>query len=362
MNVYRYVTPLIGVLLLTVLFVGVVTIHPTIATAAPSPLEGVALKYKGIAVSDWSTNSYASPGFSSSLTNLKKTGANYVCVCITQFVSDSTSNTIFPDSNYTETDASVIQAINDIHARGMGVMLKPMLYAESGSPYPSPSNPTAWFASYATMINHYAQIAQDHGVELLCVGCECECGTLTPGTYDANWITIVGGIRGIYSGPLTYAAGWGTYYHFSLAFWDAFDYAGLDNYFPVSAAQTPTVAECIAGWSSYNMSGTVYNWLNDIETWQASINKPVIFTEFGYRSIDYAAEAPGYWQSSGTYNGQAQANCYEAALQVFANKPWFAGMFWWGWSPDPKAGGAGDTGYTPQNKPAQSVLTADWLQ
>jgi hypothetical protein len=63
----------------------------------------------------------------------------------------------------------------------------------------------------------------------------------------------------------------------------------------------------------------------------------------------------------GAYDANGQANCYEAALRVFANKPWFAGMFWWSWYPNPKAGGAGNSDYTPQHKPAQGVLTAHWL-
>jgi hypothetical protein len=283
---------------------------------------------------------------------LKNTGANYVGVCVTQFLSNSTSNTIFPDPNYTETDASVIQAIKDIHARGMGVMLKPMLNLQSGGDGyngPNPSNPAAWFASYTTMVDHYAYIAQNNGVELFCVGCE-----LYPidQSYSSNWSTIISGVRAIYSGPLTYASN-----DFSEnPFWGLLDYVGIDAYFPVSAAQTPTVAECVAGWTSYDGN----NWLQGLANFQASIGKPILFTEIGYRSIDYAAKSPGDWKETGVYNANGQANCYEAVLQVFANKPWFAGMFWWDWSPDPKAGGVGDVGYTPQNKPAQSVLAADW--
>ena len=141
-------------------------------------------------------------------------------------------------------------------------------------------------------------------------------------------------------------------------FWGLLDYVGINAYFPLSTAQTPSVAELVTGWSSYNV-GTVRNWTQEIETLQATVNKPVIFTEIGYQSIDYAAKNPSndYVEP---YNGLGQANCYEAALRVFANKPWFAGIFWWGWSPE-NAGGAGNTYYTPQNKPAQSVLTAHWL-
>jgi hypothetical protein len=367
MNVYRYVTPVIVILLLTILFVGVVTINQTIDTTASFPLEGAALKYKGIVYEAPTPNANASAADSNaSLNALKSTGANYVEVIVAQFLSNSTSNAIFPDPNQTPTDASVIDAINDIHARGMGVLLKPVLCCEDGQGQAAiaPTNPAAWFASYATFINHYAQIGQNNGVELFCVGCELS--KLDTSTYDANWRTVISGVRAIYNGPLTYAANWDDGYA-RISFWGALDYAGIDAYFPLSNAQTPSVTNLVAAWSSYYWSSSnggdnqTHNWLQEIETWQATVHKPVIFTEIGYRSIDYAGKAPWYSKGTGVYNANGQANSYEAALQVFANKPWFVGMFWWVWYSNPKAGGAGDTYYTPQNKPAQSVLTADWL-
>ncbi len=95
MNVYRHVIPSIVILLLTVLFVGVVTIHPTIHTAAPFPLEGAALKYRGVAYLSYAPNEYASAGSNLSLNAVKNTGANYVSVLVTQYLSNNTSNTIF---------------------------------------------------------------------------------------------------------------------------------------------------------------------------------------------------------------------------------------------------------------------------
>jgi len=179
---------------------------------------------------------------------------------------------------------------------------------------------------------------------------------LDTSNYYANWRTVISGVRAIYNGPLTYAANHDTYARIS--FWGLLDYAGIDAYFPLSNAQTPSVTDLVGGWSHYVWYDGTHNWTNEIETWQATVNKPVIFTEIGYRSIDYAAQDPGNWQITGVYNANGQANGYKAALQVFANKPWFTGMFWWSWYPDPTAGGAGNTDYTPQNKPAQGVLTA----
>jgi hypothetical protein len=37
-------------------------------------------------------------------------------------------------------------------------------------------------------------------------------------------------------------------------------------------------------------------------------------------------------------------------------KPWWDGAFWWNWETNPYAGGPSDAGFTPQNKPAQTIL------
>jgi hypothetical protein len=359
MKIYKQVTPVIVILLTTVLFVGVVTIHSKDA-AASCPIAGAALKYKGVAYVSWSPDDYASAASQQSLSALRNTGANYVSVLVTQFVSSSTSNTIYPISEQTPTDAAVTDAIHDVHALGRGVLLKPQLLCADGSCGQgdlAPADPAEWFASYATFVDHYARIAQNNGVELFCVGCELN--KLDTSNYDTNWRTVISGVRAIYHGPLTYAADWSTYARIS--FWGALDYAGIDAYFPLSNAQTPSVTSLVDAWSNYDFYGTQHSWTQEIQTWQATVQKPVIFTEIGYRSVDYTAQDPGNYQRTGAYNANGQANCYEAALQVFANKPWFAGMFWWSWSPDPNAGGAGDTDYTPQHKPAQNVLTSHWL-
>ena len=332
---------------------------PTVSEADTSLVQASSLKFKGFSYVSFAPNELASAGSNSSLNALKSTGANYVSVIVTQFVSSPTSAVIFPDSRWTPTDAAVIDAIRDAHARGMGVLLKPQLGCENLS-YSAgnlaPTQPAAWFANYTTFIDHYARIAQNNGVELFCVGCELH--QLDTSTYYANWRTVISGVRAIYHGPLTYAAD--NLGYAQVPFWGLLDYAGIDAYFPLSNATTPSVADLVGGWSHYVDSDGTHNWTNDIETWQVTVHKPVIFTEIGYRSIDYAAQDPGNWAITGVYNGNAQANCYAAALQVFANKPWFVGMFWWDWLPNPNAGGAGNTDYTPQYKPAQDVLTSYW--
>ncbi len=69
---------------------------------------------------------------------------------------------------------------------------------------------------------------------------------------------------------------------------------------------------------------------------------------------------PWDWQIGGTVDLQEQADCYQAAFESLNRQPWFGGIYWWSWSPDPYEGGPADDGYTPHNKPAEDVLRA-WL-
>jgi len=87
------------------------------------------------------------------------------------------------------------------------------------------------------------------------------------------------------------------------------------------------------------------------------VDKPVIFTEIGYRSGNGSSIVPGRHWGQLSVDLQEQADCYEAAFQVLWNKTWFYGFYWWNWETDPNAGGSADAGYTPQDKMAQDVVT-----
>jgi hypothetical protein len=274
-------------------------------------------------------------------------GCNAVAIAILWTWASDTS---MYNSGHT-TDAELISAISDIHDRGMCVMIK--LHITPGlAPSKQPLDINAFFATYAAFVNHYAVIAQANGVEFLCIGNEMNV------VDDANyslWSALIQGVRKLYGGPLTLNSTPQDYQ--TVPFWNLLDYISISAYFALSPTTSPSVAELVNAWSNYQGS----NYLNDIETLQASVNKPLMFTEVGYQSVDYAASR--FTLPAPNYNGVAQANCYEALLQVFESQPWFAGVFFWEWWPVPYGvgyGGYGDTGWTPQNKAAQDFLLLHW--
>ena len=66
--------------------------------------------------------------------------------------------------------------------------------------------------------------------------------------------------------------------------------------------------------------------------------KLILFTEFGYRSMDYAGKTP--WDSrtiSGQVNQEAQKVLLQGLIESTWNKDWFAGGFLWKWFHNPNS-------------------------
>ncbi|MBU0700485.1 hypothetical protein KKE26_04210, partial [bacterium] len=298
---------------------------------------------KGVSYTSWWYDSYNSQDSDTSIENLGTTGTKWVSLLVTWYQDTNVSTTIYRDTQRTPDDAGLIRAINKIHSLGMKVMLKPHVDIKDdtwrGAIEPSDWN--AWFGSYTDFINYYADFAQNNGVEQLCIGCELEKTV----SHETEWRKVIEGVRSRFTKPITYAANWDGYD--KVNFWDVLDYAGVDAYYPLTDKDNPTIPELMEGCNK---------WAGSLTLWQQTINKPVIFAEIGYRSIDGVNKHPWEWTGTGTIDLQEQADCYESAFQVFWGKPWFYGMYWWNWDTNPNQGGMTDPNYTPHNKPAEDIL------
>ena len=305
---------------------------------------------KGLSFSAWSNDVFSSSESDESLRLLTETNTEWIALCFSWIQSNTTSHDIHLSSSGTPTPESVKHAITTAHNLGLKVMLKPMVEAverEEIRSYPvwrgeiQPSN--EWFESYSTFINFFAEFAEENDVELFSVGCEYK---KTTGEKD-QWEKIISGVRERYSGPITYSADWTNYQN--IEWWDSVDYVGIDAYFPLSILKyDPTFNELKNAWANY---------ADEIETWLSTVNKLVIFTEIGYRSGDGTNMAPSNYWTDMPVDLQEQRDCYEAAFQTLWNRSWFYGFYWWTWIHDPTKGGPNDSHHTPQNKPAQDVVT-----
>ncbi len=320
--------------------------------SGPHPQESGAesqiAKQQGIAFVSWQPGQYSQPDADLALAHLRATGANWISLLVTQYQDAITSTTIYTKTA-TPLDADLIHVIDQAHRLGLKVMLKPHVdlardpahwRGQIGQGF-NEAQWSAWFASYQTFIDHYAQLAQTYGADQFCVGTELSATQ----DRDAQWRAVVASVRNIYSGPITYAANWGD--EADLSWWNAVDFIGVDAYYPLTNKNNPTVAELMAGWTPHTamLANLSSRW-----------GKQILFTEVGYRSQDGTNQHPWDYQSEGVIDLQEQADAYQSAFASVFNQPWFAGIYWWSWRPDPFEGGPCDDGYSPHDKPAEDIL------
>jgi hypothetical protein len=209
--------------------------------------------------------------------------------------------------------------------------------------FDTPEDWQLWFDNYQRFIEYYIDIANAENVEMFCLGTELVSSTMN---HPENWRQLVQHIRDIYKGYLTYAANWYEEYY-SIKFWDVLDYAGVNPYFPLTAAKSPSSEELKKAWQP---------WVTGLERWQAQINKPVIFTEIGYKSCEAAADNPWEHAPSGPLDLELQVNCYQALFETLFSKKWFWGVYWWHWQMAINPQISLTRGFSPRGKPAEQVI------
>ncbi len=203
-----------------------------------------------------------------------------------------------------------------------------------------------WEADYENYILTFARLAEKVDAELFCVGTEYRIAAVERPEY---WRQLIVKVKEVYSGQVTYASNWDNYE--KVTFWDDLDYIGIDSYFPLVEAATPEVDDLMKAWDEE---------YNNIKKIAAKFTKPILFTEYGYMSVDYSGWRN--WENEDNkanlnLNMIAQINCYEAFFRKFWNEDWFAGGFIWKWHADPDRGGTNDKDYTPQNKPVEANIS-----
>ncbi|WP_273275258.1 glycoside hydrolase family 113 [Maribacter polysiphoniae] len=279
--------------------------------------------------------------------------ANHAAVMPFGFIREINSPDIIFDTErqwFGETKSGAKQYIRMLHKNGVQVMLKPQIWIWRGEFTGTLKMQTEedWQvleASYEKFILAYAHLAQETQTAIFCVGTEL-------GQFVKNrpvfWKNLIGKIREVYKGKLTYAANWDEYP--GTPFWEYVDFIGIDAYFPLSEERTPTVTQLKNGWKKHK---------ERMMHLSKEKGKPILFTEYGYRSMDYTAKKP--WlvdRSVQNVNLDGQVNAKKAIFEEFWGEEWFAGGYVWKWFINhDKAGGGKDNRFTPQNKPAQLVIS-----
>ncbi|WP_179004693.1 glycoside hydrolase family 113 [Winogradskyella forsetii] len=282
--------------------------------------------------------------------------ANAAAIMPFGFIRDKSHPEIIHNSDrqwFGETREGAKQYIEELRKHDINIMIKPQLWLWHGefTGFLKMDTEADWKQlekSYSDFILEYAALAEDVNAEVFCIGTELEEFIKNRPAY---WSALIKDIKLIYTGKLTYAANWDEFWR--TPFWTELDYIGIDAYFPVSDMQTPTIEDCLKGWEKHKQG---------LKGFSEKLNRPILFTEYGYRSVDYTAKEPWrYDRSMTSVNHEAQNNATQALFDAVWNEEWFAGGYLWKWFREHhNVGGMENNQFTPQNKPVEQIIKAHY--
>lgn len=286
----------------------------------PRPPPPVFLRGVSLAMLNRVDGGYHAPSVDAALDRLAGLGADAVALMPFAYQPDPRRPEMAFLNRHpaSETDAGLIHAARRARAAGFRVLWKPHLWISFDS-WPgevemsSEEDWRLWWSSYRRYVLHHALLAAWTGADVFCIGVELD---RTLGR-EAEWRALIAGVRQLYPGPLTYAANW---YGGAerVGFWDALDLAGVDAYFPLSAAPGAGGDELAAGARAVR---------DRLAAVAAAAGRPLLLTEVGFAARRAAWVEPH--GEGGDYSEADQAAAYRALLDALGRPRWLAGLFVW---------------------------------
>jgi hypothetical protein len=247
-------------------------------------------------------------------------------------------------------DEELRQAIRDARKLGLTTVIKPHVWVDGSwagaVAARSDDDWRAWFARYGTEIARMARIAAEERADIFCIGTE-----LVKTIERPEWDGVIKAARAAFPGALIYAAH-NVEEAETVPFWDRLDAIAVTLYPALGADDDRAFRLAV-------MRATAER----LDVLAARTGKRVIVGEIGIRSAKGAAAKP--WESAeereAVADGRLQADVFADWLKILA-RPSVRGVLVWRWFTDPDAGGASDTDFTVQGKPAEGVLQCAWTQ
>ena len=214
-----------------------------------------------------------------------------------------------------------------------------------------------WWQCFRGFLLHYAKIAEDEDVEMLCLGCEMN----STEEFDDRWRALIAEIRAIYHGAITYDVNHGR--ESQVAWWDAVDVISVSAYYQVPPPEGQTIE---AGHPDDDAQGRNPR-AAPLE--QAGAGRPRARSTTS-RSCSSKRASPTSaaardipWSHPDAKLGdpldqQEQVNYYEAMFEAFWDEPWFMGFAWWDWPARlyDREAAAEHRGFCIYGKPAEEVV------
>lgn len=287
------------------------------------------LKYKTISATIYSDSESIS---GDQLNHIKATGADLALITM---VTVDDANDSSPTDISVTTFNDVIKRAKDI---GLNItMLKPHLGIAGQHDSFSrkdylPDDPDGFFENWKDLMIHYADLAKNNGVPILCVGCEMF--NQTDVKYLTKWQDIYNTIKAKYPDLLiTYAMSQYEFFEFEnqgqIA--SVVDYIGMNIYPSYIASEYKSglkVSELKgAWWNDWNGN----QFMEQLDEYYDEYQKPIFVTETGLMPYKdgLAHLISSYIDSNEKENYDAQAIGYKAALEAIAKDSHVIGVSIW---------------------------------
>ncbi len=253
-----------------------------------------------------------------------ESGANWVAITPYAFLAEGNTELNW-NSKYTwwgEKKIGVKECVRMAKQKGFRVMLKPHIWISHGKytgalSFESETDWTSFEKSYKEYLVSYLEMFSDNEIDLLCIATELDgCVKNRPDF----WKELAHELRDNFDVPLTYSANWDAYQ--DLKHWSALDYIGISAYFPLEINSNVSKENLISAWNVHK---------GELAKKSNQLNKPILFTEYGYRSITNCYAEPWVSDTKGQANETEQTMAYEAIYDAIWDETWFAGGFSWKW-------------------------------
>ncbi len=259
-----------------------------------------------------------------------------------------------PNVKAGESDDRIEAEVAQARQLGLKVIMKPHLWINYTDwqghikPEGGQAGWDSWFESYTRFIVHFAKISERLKLDALVVGLELASAS----HMRERWVAVVDEVRKHYSGPLIYAANWNETH--LVAFWDKVDFIGVQFFAPLSDSLTPSLE---------SLTAAAGKQLDEYGALSRKVDKPVILTEYGYKSIVATAISPSTWPEhlppeARNYDEANQALAYRALLAAAGARPFIHGVYIWKWFTNVDTDEEGRIGFSPRNKRAAKVVKA----
>jgi len=325
-------------------------IDPTTRSSTTPTTLAAGLPYRAIGIQLQRTD--FTQQYKQMIDEIESVGADTVKFVVDSRMENGTSSRIFLDMRSTPSAEMLGELIRYAKDKKLRVIVMPIVLLDKprGDEWRGtikPDNWDDWWESYRDMLFHFLWISQSNGVDVFVIGSELV-STETE-THVAQWHKTIDLVRREFKGKITYSANWDHYK--PVKFWDRLDFVGMNSYWKLGKDKNASLEEITANWRQIQ---------SDVFQFVRQQRKPLMILEVGWCSLDNAAYEPwDYTRTDLPINLNLQARLYEGFFQSWHGQPYVAGYSIWEWTVGD--GGASDKSYTPENKPAQAILSR-WLK